>query len=107
MNRDGLAATHSAQLRLAKICSNPDVVERNDGEELFARLHTLTYLNGLAANDSRGGRDDMGIAQLEPGPIKRGPSALHPNLGPAPLPSSRGNCPPRRDYRPPHRLAPH
>src|SRR5260370_38306286 len=91
MNRDGLAATHSAQLRLAKICCNPDVVERNDGEELFARLHTLTYLNGLAANDSRGGRDEMPIAQVEPWLLARGLSGPHPSPGPARYPSCRGN----------------
>src|ERR1700735_516053 len=49
VNRYGLAAMHLVQLRLAKVSGDPDIVERNDAKQLFARLHALAYLHGLVA----------------------------------------------------------
>jgi hypothetical protein len=65
MNRDRLAAAHPAELRLAKISGDPDIIEGDNGKQLFAGLHSLPDLNSLVSNDSRGRGDDMGIAQVE------------------------------------------
>ena len=39
MNGHGLVAMHPAHLRLTNIGRYPNVIERNNGKELFARLH--------------------------------------------------------------------
>src|ERR1700692_4222367 len=79
VNRNRLAATHSAQLRLAKISSNPDV-DPDNREQLSSGLQTLTELNGLVADDSSGGRDYVRITQVEPRLIQRGLCRLHRGL---------------------------
>src|ERR1700691_1773344 len=59
-----LAAMHSAQLRLAKISSNHDVVKGLDREQLLSWLQALADFNGLVADDSSGRGDYVRITQV-------------------------------------------
>ena len=80
MHGHGLVAMHPAHLCFAKIGRDPNAVERYDGEQLLARLHPLTHLNGFVPDHSRGRRDNMRVAQIKPGLIERGLGSLHGRL---------------------------
>ena len=71
VNRDRLPAMHPAQLCFAEIRGDPDVVERNHGEQLLTGLHPLTHLDSLVTHNPGRRGDDMRVAQVESGPIER------------------------------------
>jgi hypothetical protein len=68
-------------MRLAEISGDPDIVERNDGKQLLAWLDALADLHSLVVDHSGGRRDDMRIAQIQPGLIERSLHRLHRGLG--------------------------
>src|SRR5579859_3316903 len=60
-----LSGLHLLQLRLFEIGRDPDVVDRNDGQQLLARLNALAGFHGLASNDPAYRRDDLCVAKIE------------------------------------------
>src|SRR5471030_2213936 len=51
-NGYGLPGIHLLQLRFFEIRGDPEIIYRNDGEQLLTRLHTLAGFNGFATDDS-------------------------------------------------------
>jgi len=64
-----------------EIGGDPEIVERNQGEEVLARGYVLVDFKILAGDDAVGGSDDLGVLQVESRLIDLGLGALHLGLG--------------------------
>src|SRR5216684_1768423 len=61
VNRYRLASPDLAQLRFLEVSGDPDIVERNDREQLLSRLHALSNLDSFLSNHSAACSEDLRI----------------------------------------------
>src|SRR5665213_264514 len=52
MNGDGLTRPHATQLGFLEVCGDPDIVNRNDGQQRLTGLHPVTKFDGLVPHHS-------------------------------------------------------
>src|SRR5204862_897913 len=79
-DRDRLSHTHTGELRLLEIRSDPDLFERNDRHERLARLNDLPRLDALPADDTFDWRFDDRIFEIEFGLFDGSLGLLHARL---------------------------
>lgn len=65
MDGHGLPRLHVLHLCLLEVCSHPNVIHGNDGEQRFPGLNALADFNCFAANDSADRRIDFRITKIE------------------------------------------
>ena len=62
---DVLAGTHLGELGLLEVGGDPEVGERDDGEEVLADAEVRADLHVLFVDDAGGGGGDVGVAEVE------------------------------------------
>src|SRR5262249_11247011 len=76
---DRLAGTDRPKLRLLEVRGDPDVIKRDDGQQLLPRLHVHADHDGLG--DLPGHRsDDPRVSKIQPRLLERGTLLLHGGL---------------------------
>ncbi len=63
-NRGALSGMHVCELRLLEIRRDPDIVERNNGEQCLARLDVLSDLH-VFVHDSADRRHNRAVLQIK------------------------------------------
>ena len=81
MNLHGLQGLHVLELGLLEVRRHPNILERNQGEQILPRRNVLIDLNALARDDAVGRRHDSGVAQVEFSLIELGLCLFHLRLG--------------------------
>src|SRR5207248_11278690 len=62
---DFLAGTHPCELGFFEVCSDPEVGQGDDGEEILTDAEVGTYLHVLFIDDAGDGRSEVGIVEVE------------------------------------------
>ena len=81
LDGDFLTGTHSCELSLLEVGGDPEVRQRDDGEEILPDAEVGAYLHVLFVDDSGGGGGDVGVAEVECGLINLGLGLLDVSHG--------------------------
>ena len=71
---DVLAGLHLGELGLLEVRGDPEIGQRNDGQEILPDAEIGAHLNVLLVDDAGGGGGDVGIAEVELRPDRLWPA---------------------------------